>query len=174
MKKVVLKLFIAVCGFLFGFNIPVVAQYGAPENLYLEKMIQKTQFYIVSPDTLKCVEISNNNVYQIELNEKDFTQKNDSFIWANAPPENSPEEITVYPNPCSEYVNIKLKLNNLNNIKVTLYSINGRLLQKWEFNNQDFRFSMKDYSKGNYLLQVEFFDANINNFRRKDVVLIYQ
>ncbi len=69
-------------------------------------------------------------------------------------PDNPNGEITilVYPNPASENVNIGSN-NTLN--KVQLFSIDGQLLRTWNPYSTRLSFSVKNLSKGIYLIKVE-------------------
>ena len=64
--------------------------------------------------------------------------------------------ITVYPNPATDYVNIKLSTLEASNAKITLYTILGSELQleKETVNEHEVRIKVKDLATGYYLIAV--------------------
>lgn len=66
------------------------------------------------------------------------------------------KSITIYPNPATEYVNIKLSTLEAADAKITLYTILGTELQieKEVVNDHEVRLRVKDLATGYYLLAV--------------------
>lgn len=66
------------------------------------------------------------------------------------------KNITLYPNPATEYINIKLSTLDASSAKVTLYTILGTELQidKEFVNEHEVRIRVKDLTAGYYLLAV--------------------
>lgn len=66
------------------------------------------------------------------------------------------KSITVYPNPATEYINIKLSTLEASTAKVTLYTILGSELQleKETVNEHEVRIRVKDLATGYYLIAV--------------------
>jgi hypothetical protein len=62
--------------------------------------------------------------------------------------------IRVYPNPVSDMINISVG-NNLLNTKVSLYSIEGKLLQTKLITTSNFQLSILSFPKDTYLLKFE-------------------
>ena len=66
------------------------------------------------------------------------------------------KSITVYPNPATDYINIKLSTLEASIAKVTLYTILGSELQveKETVNEHEVRLKVKDLAAGYYLIAV--------------------
>jgi len=64
---------------------------------------------------------------------------------------------SVWPNPSSESLNIKLNDNANSQSKLLLYDINGRMLMKFDFNDET-SFSISELTNGVYLLQIMNYD----------------
>lgn len=66
------------------------------------------------------------------------------------------KSITVYPNPATDYVNIKLGALDASIAKITLYSILGSELQveKETVTEHEVRIKVKDLATGYYLIAV--------------------
>jgi hypothetical protein len=66
------------------------------------------------------------------------------------------KSITLYPNPATDYVNIKLSTLEASKAKVTLYTILGSELQveKETVNDHEVRLKVKDFAPGYYLIAV--------------------
>jgi hypothetical protein len=62
--------------------------------------------------------------------------------------------IRVYPNPVSDMINISVG-NNLLNTKVSLYSVEGKLLQTKLITTSNFQLSILSFPKDTYLLKFE-------------------
>lgn len=161
MKKRILKAFIAITGLILGFNIPVVAQYGAPESIYLrKKMLEQEKRFVIKNDTQKC------NSNYIRFDQANIIDTNTHFLLENdlntpnSPPSDLTPELVVYPNPCTANALIKLK-NPVGKFWVLhLYNIDGQLITEWICTEneliKDIQFSMEGFSKGIYLLTAEY------------------
>lgn len=66
------------------------------------------------------------------------------------------KSITLYPNPATDYINIKLSTLEASTAKVTLYTILGSELQldKETVNDHEVRLKVKDLATGYYLVAV--------------------
>lgn len=66
------------------------------------------------------------------------------------------KSITVYPNPATDYINVKLSTLEASTAKVTLYTILGSELQidKETVNEHEVRIRVKDLATGYYLIAV--------------------
>jgi len=66
------------------------------------------------------------------------------------------KSITVYPNPATDYVNIKLNTLEASTAKITLYTILGSELkvEKETVNEHEVRLKVKDLATGYYLIAV--------------------
>ena len=132
MKRRIIKIFIAVSGIIFGFNVPIVAQYGAPENFYYrQKMIEDRQRFVVPLDTSACSES-----YIVFENLKSSDSQSVNILDADTPATvfsdaTSPPGIIVYPNPCSEKAKIRITNPAGKACTITLFTINGLLLSVW-------------------------------------------
>lgn len=64
--------------------------------------------------------------------------------------------ITVYPNPATDFVNIKLSTLEASTAKITVYTILGNELQidKETVNDHEVRLRVKDLATGYYLIAV--------------------
>jgi len=174
LKKTVLKIFIAVSGFLFGFSLPVVAQYGAPENIYLRnRIIESEQQFLIPTDTLKCSEnqaLKEKSIYQIST----FDTLQPSLNTEDLPPGPSFTDAIVFPNPCTDKVSVRITSTDFQGSKISLCTISGQIIKEWVTTQQEFTFSMQDYSKGTYLLYIEIMGLKPTQNGRKNLVLIYQ
>lgn len=63
--------------------------------------------------------------------------------------------ISIYPNPTNDVVFLDLGDNDIKNVSVAIYAINGKLLLQETIHQKTHRFSLKDYPKGNYLMKIE-------------------
>lgn len=72
------------------------------------------------------------------------------FIFVNNSYTATPE-ISVYPNPASEYVNII----GCNNARVLLFGMDGKLRLQAESGSDDFRLNLKGLANGSYLIVVQ-------------------
>lgn len=66
----------------------------------------------------------------------------------------SPNEISIYPNPTSDNFNIILPDNFAKDAYISLYSIEGKLLKKDRISGLTYNFSMTDYPKGSYIVNI--------------------
>ena len=69
------------------------------------------------------------------------------------------EGVSVYPNPTSDRV--KLLLNNLEKATISLFSLEGVLLQTMNVTNtKNVNIDLSNYAEGMYLIKVEQVDKN--------------
>jgi N-acetylneuraminic acid mutarotase len=61
-------------------------------------------------------------------------------------------EIAIYPNPATDYVNIRTTLNN--NLEASLYSVQGDLVKKTTLKNEAEKIQLNDIEKGAYILRI--------------------
>ncbi len=66
------------------------------------------------------------------------------------------KSITVFPNPATEYINIKLSTLEASTTKITVYTILGSEIQleKETVNDHEVRVKVKDLATGYYLIAV--------------------
>jgi hypothetical protein len=66
------------------------------------------------------------------------------------------KSVSLYPNPATEYVNIKLGTLNANEVKITLYNLIGNEVQieTESIEEHEVRVRVKDLSTGYYLLAI--------------------
>lgn len=89
-----------------------------------------------------------------------FGQLQDGIAFAGDKPNTEKADlsksITVYPNPATEYINIKLSTLEASTAKITLYTILGSELQidMETVNAHEVRFRVKDMATGYYLIAV--------------------
>jgi hypothetical protein len=62
--------------------------------------------------------------------------------------------ISAFPNPASDWLNIKVDLNNSTNLTAYLYSAEGKLVKVISLNDGLNLISLADYSKSTYYLNV--------------------
>jgi len=72
--------------------------------------------------------------------------------------------VTVFPNPTSDKVNINL-VNNLKDLQMDLFDMNGKLLQARKIGVAEgtVQISMMEYARANYLLRIYSIDGSVNN-----------
>ncbi len=64
------------------------------------------------------------------------------------------QTVGIFPNPTTDYLNIQLPTNNLNNIQLQLYTIEGRLLNELKPVSSSVRLNVQNLAGGTYLLKV--------------------
>ncbi len=71
--------------------------------------------------------------------------------------------VSVFPNPTSDMVNINL-VNNLKDLQMDLFDMNGKLLQTRKIGAAEgnIQISMIDYARANYLLRIYSADGSVN------------
>ncbi len=84
-----------------------------------------------------------------------FGQIQDPIVY-NSEKMDLSKSITLYPNPTTDYINIKLSTLDASTAKVTLYTILGSELQseKETVNDHEVRLKVKDLATGYYLVAV--------------------
>ena len=72
-------------------------------------------------------------------------------------------DVTVFPNPTSEILNIQLK-NNKESLQLNLFDLNGKLLQtrKIAAEESTLQINMDQYAMANYVLRIYSADASVN------------
>jgi len=93
------------------------------------------------------------NWYRLQMVDVDGTFTYSNIILLNNRAEGD-VSIRVYPNPGSDMINISVG-NNLLNTKVSLYSVEGRLLQTQLITTSNFQLSILNFPKSTYLLKFE-------------------
>jgi hypothetical protein len=85
--------------------------------------------------------------------------------------------IIVYPNPCDEFLNLKIAGGRSDLIEISMYELTGRKILKRDFYGQDFiQLGIPENLKGVYILEIYYLDGiyankNCNSFRQ---ILIIQ
>jgi len=160
MTKSLLKLFVAVTGFLMGFSVPVVAQYGAPSDVYKRIKDYEDKRFVTNVDTQSCkgsyIEIEATE--HLVFFEEKIVEEQDELSGLDPPLTSDEAEITVYPNPCSEKATIKITDPLQRDAVVRIYDMNGQLLEERNCelsgNTATAEIIMQGYTKGNYLVTV--------------------
>ncbi|NOX86831.1 MAG: T9SS type A sorting domain-containing protein, partial [Chlorobi bacterium] len=75
-------------------------------------------------------------------------------------------ELSVYPNPFSDKIYIRVKNRPENNIRITLFSLNGRLLISNELKEELNEINVKEFKAGVYILKIA------NGTQRRNIKLI--
>jgi hypothetical protein len=72
-------------------------------------------------------------------------------------------DVTVYPNPTSDLVNIQLS-NNKKDLQLDLFDLNGKLLQTRKINadQSNVQLGMAEYAIAHYVLRIYSSDASVN------------
>lgn len=68
-----------------------------------------------------------------------------------------PNELSIYPNPCADFLNIHLSEHNFQNLDVSFYNLNGKLILKEtrkmnEFHTKTYTFNIGRLESGIYLV----------------------
>lgn len=66
-------------------------------------------------------------------------------------------EIELYPNPTTDFLNVKLKDSNMKNIQFEMYNVIGNKLdlEVETVNTENYKINVKDFNSGYYLLIVK-------------------
>ena len=67
--------------------------------------------------------------------------------------EHANTELSVYPNPCNEFLNIGIENNHLS-VQVEIYDLTGALIQQAKLNNKLGTIDIKGLAPGQYLLKI--------------------
>lgn len=72
------------------------------------------------------------------------------------------KEISIYPNPISKYLDIKLKLEKEQLLSIHIIGMDGKLYNTWDFRDQDVsnrifedRYDLNGLSNGTYLIRIQ-------------------
>jgi len=76
-----------------------------------------------------------------------YTEKINNIITCN-----NYELITAYPNPFNSHIKINININNYNNLKICIFTLNGNLIK--EFYDNDITWNANSYSSGIYIVNV--------------------
>ena len=74
--------------------------------------------------------------------------------------------LSIYPNPASNYVNIKLENTSHSNLTLNIYNIIGLLVKSETIANDQQKINISDLNNGTYLLEIK------SNFGTKTQKLI--
>ena len=94
--------------------------------------------------------------YTVEVSKGNCSNLSDAFTFneevlnANKILENA---LKLYPNPVSDKMFIEL--NNINSIDITIFTINGKFIDKFKLNKGQSEIEMSKFTKGTYLIQIE-------------------
>lgn len=94
--------------------------------------------------------------YTVEVTKGNCSNLSDGFIFnedvlnANKALENA---LKLYPNPVEDKMFIEL--NNINSIDITIFTINGKFIDKFKLNKGQSEIEMSKFTKGTYLIQIE-------------------
>ena len=67
------------------------------------------------------------------------------------------EQMSIYPNPASDYLNIDADLSSMKTLELTLYDFSGRVVKSASFNNSIVNESLYvgDLAKGAYMMEIK-------------------
>jgi hypothetical protein len=74
-------------------------------------------------------------------------------------------DITAYPNPTSDYVNIKFQESEVNGYQFVLTDFAGKLLKAGKISNQIIAIDFSTYTSGTYILSIEHNGSVIKSFK---------
>ena len=64
------------------------------------------------------------------------------------------QTVSIFPNPTTDFLNIQLPTNNLNNTRLQLFTVEGRLLNELKPLSSSVRLNVQNLAGGTYLLKV--------------------
>ena len=72
-------------------------------------------------------------------------------------PDELMEQMSIYPNPASDYLNIDADLSSMKTLELTLYDFSGRVVKSASFNNSIVNKSLYvgDLAKGAYMMEIK-------------------
>ena len=73
--------------------------------------------------------------------------------------------ISVYPNPTTDYINIKIEGNSSSNWDVKVLDMNGRIVRNTAFNGNAYNMNISEFATGIYTLQLVSDNGDIQNIR---------
>ena len=74
-------------------------------------------------------------------------------------------EISAFPNPFAEYVNLRIVLDNLSGLQYLLYDLNGKLLLQKQIENTETEIPFYDLSPAGYILKVTYNNKELKSFK---------
>ena len=72
---------------------------------------------------------------------------------------------SVYPNPATSYLHLKVDNENFKDIDYVLYDINGKLVKNQKLSDNETTIDMSDLVHGTYLLRVSKKNKEVNTFK---------
>ena len=146
-------------------------------NYYVATLSFDASQYNFAPDAkfrFQCDASSNSDDIYIDLvtikaltggTKLNYTDKvTSTFVKAGFELENSSEEMSIYPNPASDYFTLDLKLDEEIDLDIRIYDINGRLVStKKDMNcvgSYSKQINISDLAPGVYLVVVKGDDIN--------------
>lgn len=73
--------------------------------------------------------------------------------------------ISVYPNPTTDYLNIKIDANNSSNWDVKVLDMNGRIVRNTTFSENAYNMNISEFATGIYTLKLVSDKGEIQNIR---------
>lgn len=73
--------------------------------------------------------------------------------------------ISVYPNPTTDYLNIKIDANNSSNWDVKVLDMNGRIVRNTTFSGNAYNMNISEFATGIYTLKLVSDKGEIQNIR---------
>ncbi len=126
--------------------IPIEANYI---KVYFHKIEGQNEFLVLNPQLIKIVNgslqtknINGNEVsekHKIALNRNSFTKDN----------------FNLYPNPASSRLNIDFKEESLNNVSLSIFTIDGRQLKLISLNEKNNSIDISNLATGVYLILIK-------------------
>ncbi len=73
--------------------------------------------------------------------------------------------ITVYPNPASDYLNVEVKTDQQKEFQINLFDLNGKLIMQKDFSSGKETLDMQNYHPAIYILKVSTNNKEIKTYK---------
>jgi hypothetical protein len=153
-----LNVVIAFC--IFGYGTAIRAQNSIPATGGNATGAGGTVSYTIGQVVYTSVSGANGNVLQGVQVPYEI-----SVITAIEKTEDIFLEMSVYPNPANSYVTLKVAQYNTDDLKFTLYDVNGLLLQVKKVDGNETLIQLGNMLPGTYLLKVTDQNKEIKTFK---------
>jgi len=82
-------------------------------------------------------------------------QPHEITVLVGAEEKNIELEMSVYPNPTTDFLTLRVKEYDVKNLTAVLYDIKGQLIRQIDLSGQQAQIDLTDLTKSTYLLQVK-------------------
>ncbi len=72
------------------------------------------------------------------------------YLVSNVPNFSTIQKIDIYPNPVSDFINIKMSLDDLSDSKLNIFNSLGQILNSFTISSNEFKVDVRNYNKGFY------------------------